>query len=647
MCSGRVSLLLLLLLLAAPPLARALDSAPESPVQPEREPRTPESPVQPEREPRTPESPVQQEREPRTPESPVQQEEEARTPEDPVQPEEQPRTPEDPIQQEEQPSASEDPIQLEEEPRAPEDPIQPEGEVRTLEAEVRTLEAEVRTPGKLLVVPMDGSHWVGLKVVAEEMARRGHSVLVVIPEVSMRLGPGEGYETLTYPVPYGHDLVDKLLADNAQGLQNNTGPLLDKISKFWARVKRMKSFMVTTSESLLLNEELVAFLRAQEFDALLTDPMVPTGAILAHNFSVPSVYLLRGIPCGLDLEAMACPSPPSYVPRYFSSNTDQMSFVRRVVNFLVAMAEPALCKVIYWEFDGVASRFMDKDVTIAEILSSASLWLLRYDFTMELPRPLMPNMVLIGGINCAVKRPLTQELKEFVEGSGEHGIVVFTLGSLVESMPAEKAAIFFSAFSQIPQRVLWRYSGPLPDHVPENVKVMKWLPQNDLLAHPKAKAFITHGGTHGIYEGICNGVPMVMMPLFGDQTDNAHRVAHRGVAVVLSIFDVTPESLVDALDTVINVSSYQENMQKLSAIHNDRPIEPLDLAVHWTEFVMRHKGAEHLRPAAHHLNWIQYHSLDVIGFLLVVVATVVVVMITCCAACLRRCCGGSKKTKKE
>ena len=30
-------------------------------------------------------------------------------------------------------------------------------------------------------------------------------------------------------------------------------------------------------------------------------------------------------------------------------------------------------------------------------------------------------------------------------------------------------------------QVLWRYSGPVPDHMPENVKVMKWLPQNDLL----------------------------------------------------------------------------------------------------------------------------------------------------------------------
>ena len=293
--------------------------------------------------------------------------------------------PEGPAQPE---SASGGPAQPE---RAPGVPAQPES-----------------APGKLLVVPMDGSHWVGIKAVAEEMSRRGHSVLVVIPEVSMRLGPGEHFQTLTYPVPYTQDTVDELLDHHAQGLQSNTGPLLERMGKAWTRVKKVSNFMIVTSESLLFNEELVTFLREQEFDAILTDPMMPTGAILAHDFSVPAVYLLRGIPCGLDLVAAACPSPPSYVPRFFTRNTDQMSFLQRVANVLVASLEPVFCKVLFWQFDGVASRFLHTDMTVAEILSGASVWLLRYDFTMELPRPLMPNMVLIGGINCAVKRPLTE-----------------------------------------------------------------------------------------------------------------------------------------------------------------------------------------------------------------------------------------------
>ena len=52
----------------------------------------------------------------------------------------------------------------------------------------------------------------------------------------------------------------------------------------------------------------------------------------------------------------------------------------------------------------------------------------------------------------------------------------------------------------------------------------------------------------------------------------------------------------------------------LSTIHHDQPMKPLDRVIFWIEFVMRHKGAKHLRPLAHNLTWYQYHSLDVIGF---------------------------------
>lgn len=88
-------------------------------------------------------------------------------------------------------------------------------------------------------------------------------------------------------------------------------------------------------------------------------------------------------------------------------------------------------------------------------------------------------------------------------------------------------------------------------------------------------------------------------------------------------------------------------MMKLSAIHKDRPMEPLDLAVFWTEFVMRHGGAEHLMPAAHHLTWVQYHSLDVFGFLLLVLAIVVFVAIKTCTFCYRKCFRRTQKSKRE
>ena len=93
--------------------------------------------------------------------------------------------------------------------------------------------------------------------------------------------------------------------------------------------------------------------------------------------------------------------------------------------------------------------------------------------------------------------------------------------------------------------------------------------------------------------------------------------------------------------------SYKENVMRLSTIQHDQPVKPLDRAVFWIEFVMRHKGTKHLRPAAHDLTWYQYHSLDVIGFLLACVATAAFALTRGCLFCCRKLANARKKAKRE
>lgn len=62
---------------------------------------------------------------------------------------------------------------------------------------------------------------------------------------------------------------------------------------------------------------------------------------------------------------------------------------------------------------------------------------------------------------------------------------------------------------------------------------------------------MTHGGSHGIFEGICNAVPMLMFPLFGDQKDNVNSMLSRGVAKRLSVNEFTTEELVAALKELV------------------------------------------------------------------------------------------------
>ena len=47
----------------------------------------------------------------------------------------------------------------------------------------------------------------------------------------------------------------------------------------------------------------------------------------------------------------------------------------------------------------------------------------------------------------------SQDMEEFVQSSGENGIVVFSLGSMVSNMSEDRAKVIASAFAQIPQKV--------------------------------------------------------------------------------------------------------------------------------------------------------------------------------------------------
>ncbi|XP_053925957.1 UDP-glucuronosyltransferase 1A9 isoform X1 [Cuculus canorus] len=499
--------------------------------------------------------------------------------------------------------------------------------------------------GKLLVVPMVGSHWLSMKEVVEKLSEKGHEVVVILPEVSWQMETTQAYTVKTYPVSLPLQDLDNAFQQYAGAhLKEQTFPLnIPELYKYSVNV--FKTFF-TQCRDLFNSKETLQYISQSNFDAVLTDPAFMCGAIVANYFSLPFVFFMRGFPCSLHYTAPQCPNPLSYIPRLFTFNSDRMTFFQRVENALVSLLEPMYCNGFYEDALKLSSEVLQRDVSLTELVSSASIWLLRFDFVFEYVRPVMPNMVFIGGINCGQKKPLPKEFEAIVNASGEHGIIVFSLGSMVSEIPMKKAKEIADALGSVPQTVLWRYTGEVPPNLPKNVKLLKWLPQNDLLAHPKTRAFITHGGSHGIYEGICNAVPMLVMPLFGDQMDNAKRVESRGAGLTLNILEMTSKDISTALKAVINDKKYKENVQRLSDLHLDRPIHPLDLAVHWVEFVMRHKGAPHLRPAAHDLNWIQYHSLDVIAFLLAVVLLSLFISLKCCLFCCRRCCCKKGRTRK-
>uniref|UniRef100_A0AAV2L1X6 UDP-glucuronosyltransferase n=1 Tax=Knipowitschia caucasica TaxID=637954 RepID=A0AAV2L1X6_KNICA len=231
-------------------------------------------------------------------------------------------------------------------------------------------------------------------------------------------------------------------------------------------------------------------------------------------------------------------------------------------------------------------------------------------------RSLMVEQFSIFHQQCKPPKALPTDLEQFVQSSGEHGVILMSLGTLVSKLPPRITDEIAAAFAQLPQKVIWRYLGPKPKHLGNNTLLVKWFPQNDLLGHPKTRLFVTHGGTNGLQEAIYHGIPIVGMPIFFDQPENLSRIKSKGGAVTVDIAELDRQVLGEALETVLSEASYTENMKRLSRLHRDQPLSPMDLAVFWIEFVIRHKGASHLKSHSHALHWAVYHSLDVIAALL-------------------------------
>ncbi|NXR18647.1 UD11 glucuronosyltransferase, partial [Cinclus mexicanus] len=256
--------------------------------------------------------------------------------------------------------------------------------------------------GKLLVMHVDGSPWLSVQEVLESLRQKGHEVVVVAPEVSLHIKPSKNFVMKMYSVPYTKEEFEKGMKAYFH-VSFEEGSFFERFFKVFESTKKITNFGVSSCEHLLQNKELIRYLEESKFDAVFTDPFLSCGAILAEHLSLPAIYFFRIVPCGLDFEATQCPSPPSYVPREFTDHTDRMTFLQRVKNLLFDIPNLFLCDFVFKPYSKLASEFLQREVTVLDLLRKGSVWLFRLDFVLDYPRPLMPNIIPIGGVNCAHK----------------------------------------------------------------------------------------------------------------------------------------------------------------------------------------------------------------------------------------------------
>lgn len=149
-----------------------------------------------------------------------------------------------------------------------------------------------------------------------------------------------------------------------------------------------------------------------------------------------------------------------------------------------------------------------------------------------------------------------KDLESFVNGSGDDGFIIVSFGSILKSMEIPQSArqIFLSTFARLPQRVIWKWENKgilADDAIPGNVKLVSWLPQQDLLGHPKCRLFITHCGLLSKQEAVYHGVPFIALPVWSDQPINSRKAQDDGYAIQLHWNNLTEEVFYEAVQLIL------------------------------------------------------------------------------------------------
>ncbi|CAG9834234.1 unnamed protein product [Diabrotica balteata] len=376
---------------------------------------------------------------------------------------------------------------------------------------------------------------------------------------------------------------------------------------------------LTVTEAMLSHPTVQALIKSDEkFDVMvLTQYAVEATKALAAHFGAHLVlYNDNAATCWVN-HFVGNSGLPSLNPELIFDYPQLMNFKQRLTNTLYTIA--AYVNHNYVQYPAHAElikKYVSKDMDLTKIQYNVSLVLSNSHPSLNNPAPAVPCMKEIAGYHVKEPKPLPADLKKYLDES-KNGVIYFSMGSNIysSSFPKEKRDGILKAFSKRKENILWKFEDENLPGKPKNVRIEKWLPQSDLLAHPNVKLFITHGGFLSTIETLYHGIPTVSVPVINDQQTNARQAEKNGYSIVVDYNTLTEEQLSAAIEEILSNPKYRENAKARSKIFHDRPLKPMDEAVYWVEYIARHNGAKHLRVGYVELAWYQYYLLDV--FLLI------------------------------
>ncbi|KAJ8722031.1 hypothetical protein PYW08_004433 [Mythimna loreyi] len=407
----------------------------------------------------------------------------------------------------------------------------------------------------LYVIPYSvKSHYIMQRPVGLELARRGHNVTVIT-----------AHREHDHPPTYHQVMVGNATIWDVLGRKRpNLFTMVEYTAEDFHREALWKGGLALTEGSLRAPAVQALLAENRSFDLVISELFFQEATyVLAHKYNAPLVLISTMVNCAKHNLITGNPLQLATVSFEFLDVSNPTSFWGRLRNLYLNIYD-----YFWWRFwflpkqEELVKKYIpdlpQPVPSLYELQKNASLLLLNTHFSFQSPVAFLPNIVEIGGLHLSESvSQLPDDLQKILDEATE-GVVYVNFGSNVQSseLPIEKRNAFVNVFKGLNHTVLWKWEAETLNQKPDNVVVRKWLPQKEILSHPNIKVFLSHGGLIGTLEAVFHGVPIIGIPVYGDQYKNLQKAEEAGTGTTLLYHDINEENLERVLHEFLKDDSY-------------------------------------------------------------------------------------------
>ncbi|KAL4716772.1 hypothetical protein ACJJTC_001928 [Scirpophaga incertulas] len=478
------------------------------------------------------------------------------------------------------------------------------------------------------------SHQSIYRTLTLELLKKGHDVVVITADPMFTREERTGNLTEIDV----HDVSYRLWQDEFKETE-----IAETNKEDWKKQREtMLQLLLKLFEQQLKHHDIRDIIKGKtkKFDLLIHEAIFPAALLFSHVLKVPVVQINS---IGTVTEQSKKVGGPAH-PFLKSGLPDQKIFDLTHWEYLKEVYNHARTDFTFLEYETQINNLMKKVAgvhtpSVRDLRDNVAIVLLNGQPVWDMNRPVPPNMAFMENGQKKIETKLPADIQKFLDSS-KNGAIYISFGTKVEQslLPPQKVETIVNVLSKLPYNIIWKWDkDELPGQT-DNIKIWHSVPEFEILKHPNMKLFITQGGLQSTDQGIKAGIPLLGIPLLSDQKYNVDQYIHHGMGLGVDIETFDENILRNTISEIITNINYRQNILRLRAMMHEHPQSPLDVAIWWIDYVLKH-GTIVYRSTGVDVNWEQLVEIKEVSHYLLIFVTFICIVAFILYICI------NKKTK--